>query len=82
MEREPEWAQEYWAPEILRLVKVSSEFARLVLTIVGPERLATIKMVDDQQNVDPVCFLLIRLPSDSGLSTLMVVLLNAGIKVW
>ena len=56
MEREPEWAQEYWAPEILRLVKVSSEFARLVLTIVGPERLATIKMVDDQQNVDPVCF--------------------------
>ena len=59
MEREPEWAQEYWAPEILRLVKVSSEFARLVLTIVGPERLATIKMVDDQQNVDLVCLALI-----------------------
>ena len=59
MEREPEWAQEYWAPEILRLVKVSSEFARLVLTIVGPERLATIKMVDDQQNVDLVCLPLI-----------------------
>ena len=33
-----------------------SEFARMVLTIVGPERLATIKMVDDQQNVDPVMF--------------------------
>ena len=56
MEREPEWAQEYWAPEILRLVKVSSEFARLVLTIVGPERLATIEIEDDQQIVDRFCF--------------------------
>ena len=36
-----------------------SEFARMVLTIVGPERLATIKMVDDQQNVDLVCLPLI-----------------------
>ena len=36
-----------------------SEFARLVLTIVGPEQLATSKMVDDRQDVDPVCFLLI-----------------------
>ena len=31
-----------------------SEFARLVLTVVGPKRLATSQMVDDQQNVDPV----------------------------
>ena len=36
-----------------------SEFARMVLTIVGPERLATIKMVEDQQNVDLVCLPLI-----------------------
>ena len=36
-----------------------SEFARLVLTVVGPKRLATSQMVDDQQNVDPVCFPLI-----------------------
>ena len=28
----------------------------LVLTIVGPERLATIEMEDDQQNVDGFCF--------------------------
>ena len=64
-----------------------SEFARMVLTIVGPERLATIKMVDDQQNVDPVMFSAHRLrislywdsnrrPSESGLSTLAVVLLK------
>ena len=33
-----------------------SEFARLVLTVVGPKRLATSQMVDDQQNVDPVLF--------------------------
>ena len=31
-----------------------SEFARLVLTVVGPKRLATSQMVDNQQNVDPV----------------------------
>ena len=35
----------------------------LVLTIVGPEQLATSKMVDDRQNVDPVCFLLIFVTS-------------------
>ena len=28
----------------------------LVLTVVGPKRLATSQMVDDQQNVDPVLF--------------------------
>ena len=94
MERKPEWAQEYWAPEILRLVKSPFQsLQRLVLTVVGPERLATIKMVDDQQNVDPVMFSAhrlrislywdsIRRPSESGLSTLAVVLLKAGIKVW
>ena len=53
----------------------------------------TIKMVDDQQNVDPVMFSAhrlrislywdsIRRPSESGLSTLAFVLLKAGIKVW
>ena len=68
-------------------------FARLVLTVVGPKRLATSQMVDDQQNVDPVMFSAHRLrislywdsnrrPSESGLSTLAVVLLKAGIKVW
>ena len=31
-------------------------FRSLVLTIVGPQRLATSQVVDDQQNVDPVCF--------------------------
>ena len=31
----------------------------LVLTVVGPKRLATSQMVDDQQNVDPILFPLI-----------------------
>ena len=65
----------------------------MVLTVVGPKRLATSKMVDDQQNVDPVLFSAYRLrtslcrdsirrPYEPGLSTLAVVLLKAGIKVW
>ena len=34
----------------------TATFARLVLTVVGPKRLATSQMVDDQQNVDLVLF--------------------------
>ena len=39
--------------------KNPSALRSLLLTIVGPERLATIKMVEDQQNVDLVCLPLI-----------------------